>query len=142
MNRPNDRFQSIAPEEIEVGKAYTLTINPEKVTGDLVSDYKHIKKIVQGYSHIRHLEMKLFPEYSKFGKLHAHGTFKCNDVEAIVRFYEHMPALKKEATFKIDHLKTERVSEKYETWAQYCLKNKHLMKPVLNNRGLHYAITP
>lgn len=146
MNRPingkSQRYESIPPEAMEVAKAYTFSINPTVCTGDLTSDYKILTKLIRTFLDIRGLEMAVFPEYSFHGKLHAHGSFKCNNVIAIGRFYEKLYQLRSKCSYEVDFMSETRISDKYADWSEYCFKCKHIMNPLLKSVGLPYKITP
>jgi len=126
--KPSFDVKLVAPEDIEVGKEYSITINPN-------DDHQHWNDIdriskVQAYLHAH---LKDYPnswivsqmEISRNGRLHIHGTIKFTSLDAIKKFYLFgIHVWLKTMNIEIDTIDTE---EDMEYWTDYIIKSKHLI---------------
>ena len=86
--------------------------------------------IVQILKHVA--DITLYPEISKAGRYHMHGTILLNDS---FEFYSHViPLLKAVCNMDIDTIQDP------EYWYQYCTKDRYIMESGLEAYGLPYEI--
>lgn len=126
------------PEEILLNKTYSFTLSLD----DTCLMHKHAPKSFpeqykiyqQKLNLIRHskIEIITYPEISRNGRLHLHGTIKFLTYLSISEFY--LQFLNYPYSIEIDSIDDNKI------WDEYILKSKHIMKPLCDKYYLDYRI--
>jgi len=130
----NDRFKSVDPEDMVVGKEYAFTINPQVQPAEGKIDKPAVYLNV-GLSHLNmclgklaYSRLRLNLELSSTGRLHWHGIIIVDD---LIGFYTmDIARLMKFGSFDIheikDFVEMEGCKNKYKTWNSYVFKQSKL----------------
>lgn len=85
----------LKPEDVELETYYSMTINLNKLDGDLNKDYLRYKYCLMKYlSNIRYFEFKFYLELSPKGRYHIHGEICFIEYSSVLTFFEmlsHLP---------------------------------------------------
>lgn len=110
----------LAPENIELGQPYSLTINLKDSCDNIKDDYKHylyiISLLVKPYS-----EFCFNFELSCVGKLHIHGEIIFHSYTNVGQFYYKFGQLKNRMACELDTI------ENLGVWQDYCNKQNNVM---------------
>lgn len=120
----------ISPEEIILKTKYSFTINPndkrqyfENTEGVAFHRINKLKEFMeQELLEIPNVDIDIYMECSRNGRLHFHGTICFNTIDSIKTFY--ISKINQWLTFsniEIAELKDP------EIWLVYCTKSKHLI---------------
>lgn len=129
----HDRWTTVPPELVQVGSKYTFTLNPKEQHFGRECRfnfmYKHIFNILQC---LHSCDYVLYPEISKLGRIHYHGTIVINDV---VEFYVYdIPFLMDRFTFEIDTITDD------DKWTKYMTKQQAIMEPYAKTNKTPYKL--
>lgn len=130
-------------EEVSVGVAYALTLNIDHKTDTMPV---LVRKYCKWLNMITHLcEVSLYPELSKMGKLHYHGTISFKSILDIAEFYLNVPKFVEQGTVAMKvYFKTEEDDPKLtpeEVWTNYMLKQKVYMDALCRKWKVPYHLT-
>lgn len=121
---PQNGSKFIAPENVVVDRAYSITLNPsdnqyynEEVHNRFnlwtASVYTFLKTL-------KYCDLYLFPEISGKGRLHMHGLIK---IKLVAEFYAHDVArLQMFGNTEVDTVNDEAV------WEKYCTKQVNVLR--------------
>lgn len=124
------RNESLPLEDIDYNVKYSMTINMEKITGNIKTDYDHYNNQIRSCLDHPGIQYEFYYEFSPIGRLHVHGTLLFTTPIGIAMFYQNLHTLQKIATFSFDYLKDNDV------WDKYLQKQQHVMKPYFRALGL------
>lgn len=116
---------------------YSLTINPEKQFFNLNVRERTIKEVTYFINKIRpliepHANFTLYPEISKKGRFHYHGTIT---IHSVYGFHAYtLPRINNICMFEIDVINDD------EAWTTYCTKDTPIIKKYFNRLRLPYPI--
>lgn len=128
-------FSLIQPEEIELDTQYTLTINIADLHGQFDIDHNRLYVYVQKYIRRKGIEFRLYPEYSKKGRLHLHGIITFKTGNAIMDFYASVMEQTYKSMMEIDTI------EDIQTWSEYITKQEKYMRPYCEKKRTIYEFT-
>lgn len=127
-----------APEDALQSKDYCFTINP-KVTlhylgaQAVIEQYRLLVQLLTIFPSV--YDFRIYIEFSKLGKLHAHGWLAIQKIDAF--YAEVVPFLEKRCTIAIkENFDDAEVDKKYKTWKDYCKKAYHIWSPYLEEKGM------
>jgi len=134
-----DKNSKILPlEKLHVGQFYALTINPAlQLTGDFpqVRFREVIKEVLKYITPNLMGDVVLRPELStKKQNIHFHGWIRFRTDHSILRFYMNLSKIMEKCQIEIDTIGN------FMIWYLYCVKQRHLMKPLFNQIGEQYKI--
>lgn len=146
----------IAPEDIKLDTAYTLTINPDYQANDKKKRFETFKKNMLSFLRT-YLPgtWRMNIEMSDTGRLHLHGVIQFTSWEETYLFYEYMFRTKhtrihtfkfgtiydNDEVFEKDQKGNFKVkNDKYPSWDAYCKKQEKYLKklgydPVLKSNS-------
>ena len=127
----NYKIKNIQLEDMKIDTIYALTINAEKITGQLQKDYKEYTNILKALFDPGMIDYQVYFEYSPSGRLHLHGVFKVHEWIQIGQLYNSLHTVGKTSSIKIDTI------DDKDTWLEYCKKQRHVMQPYMNYYKLH-----
>lgn len=122
-------------ELINTNDTYTFTVNYGDLSGDFCADYdKTLRALHKHLGHIDGLDFYLYPEYSKNGRLHFHGTIGFDTGLSIALFYEALFRFKDHFACEVDTIKDT------EKWQDYIGKNSTFMKLICEKWSRKYKV--
>lgn len=124
---------NIQPDKIIVGQEYALTVNADKVSGNLQKDIETYLIIVKAITNHK-TDLLLLPELSKTGRLHYHGKIKFNDEKSIGEFYLILHRNRSAYNCLIKPI------EDMKKWEEYIIKQRFFMKPLMEAHCLKYRL--
>lgn len=127
----NYKNKCIPLEDIKLGEPYAISINADKITGDIQKDYKQYTNILYNLFDCSNIDYEVYFEFSPIGKLHLHGIFMVHSLKDIGELFQRMHNVYKLCASEIDSV------DDLEKWLKYCQKQRHVMKPYLNKYKLH-----
>lgn len=117
------RWACIAPEKVEPTEDYTFSINPDKqfdnAKGRLKLVQNEVCKILSLLGDSKTYSFELYPELSRGGRLHWHGTIRITNVLA---FFTNIIRIRDFCTYELDTI------EDPDKWDEYSKKGKGYMK--------------
>lgn len=148
---PYQKAQHVAPkiEDIKEGEIMAITLNPSKehdptkhVMVFIKSQYNYLSE----HSETGGYKLLLFPESSPLGRIHFHGYIVIDNL--LNWLTKGVILLKDLNSFAIkkffDTDKPQDEDEEHlsgtEKWMKYCIKQKHIFKPLFDNNTLDYPI--
>lgn len=129
------KYVSLNIEDIVEHTRYAFSYNPQQQFEDQVDRFCHFYKYIEElfYSLKSTCNITLYPEISKLGRLHVHGTIK---ILKPLEFYLHtIKTLMKHGTFEIDIINDDA------KWQEYCTKQKTYLEAECKDYKLPYPIT-
>lgn len=123
---PFNKTHILSPEQIDVDKEYTFTVSPnddyqfwnDKQSERLKKATNHMTYIARQYMN---LDLCLYVDVSRNGRIHWHGTIRFKTRLSIKEFYtEIIHELLTKHQIEMDTIKD------LEIWLSYCTKVKHL----------------
>ena len=138
-NWNNRKHKNPSPEEIVKSQWYAFTYNPEvqplrpNFQLDLITWHNGMDNI---FKSLKYCEIKLRPELSQGSRWHYHGQIQINE---IMKFYIFdLPVLRENGAYEIDSMSEVKISEKYNSWEDYCKKQEKMMKDICTEYGIPY----
>lgn len=120
---------NLAPEELVLDRTYALTINASKITSNFKGNVERYIEIVKLLM-LHNTMINVYPELSRKGRLHYHGTITFTKLLGISNFYFQLYNL----TDKVNVLIRE--IDDGNKWNAYCQKQRDVMEAAC----IHYAI--
>lgn len=97
----NARYKSIAPEDFQPRIPYAFTLNIKELDGKTIG--KRVFEYFNILAKLKYITYELWFEFSKVGKLHAHGLMKIRNSTDIANFFAFdMCVLTTDFAFEID----------------------------------------
>ena len=129
-------FSVLPPEEILIDTQYTLTVNIADLHGQFDIDHSRLYHYAQRYlKGVAGLEYRLYPEYSKRGRLHLHGIIEFKKEISIMCFYDNMMDMLSKSSIEID-----TISE-MQKWSEYIVKQEKYMRRYCEKKHVIYEFT-
>lgn len=136
---PHQKYSCIKPEDIECGKEYSFSFNPEdqpkfeRFYNMKLNTLRTFSEENEKIFHLlRYCDVKVYLEISSKGRFHYHGYIK---IEHIPKFIIHdLAKLRSVGTYEIDMIKSP------ETWWQYVSKQRHFMLDYAKQNDMKYEI--
>lgn len=123
-------------EEVVLGTQYTLTINIAASDGIFTIDHDELYRFCQVYlKGTAGVIFRLYPEYSRTGRLHLHGYIQFETERSVVRFYERIPRMMKECKMEIDTIGD------IQKWTAYVTKQQRFIEPYCMSEKRIYEFT-
>lgn len=127
------RNESLAPEEIVPEQTYALTFSPPDDRRGFDTAYKGLQRILREFAH-HQIDIVMYPEYSKLGRLHMHGMITFNTPIGVMQFYDKLAKVRDLCTFKLDHINDGL------KWLTYIRKQEPHMKPYCQMKEVPYKL--
>lgn len=136
MPKPNNACDLIAPENIVLGETYTFNLSHSENSGNILKDYKTYETLCTESFYVNlGIKYELFFELSARGRLHMHGVIVFVSTTGIARFYQNLYNVLKVCRVEIDTIGDNKI------WKDYLTKQRHIMKPYLNELKLQYKFS-
>lgn len=139
VNKVRPRNGILNMEDISIHSIYTLTINPENKL-QCFNSHTRVNDCLKELDHVLFYikNCELYPELSKTGRLHYHGTIWFNSTDEIINFYLNLPHTLKKCTIEIDTISNKDVWDDYCTkqirFHEYFVKMTYQMIPIQRGR--------
>lgn len=131
------KLNSPSPEQIQVHKMYSITINPsdhlqhfdEEVlkVRFAACDRDFYNLVIRNVLFHKDLRYKLYPEINKNMRWHLHGWIYFSRYDSIIQFYHAIKQIVGDFQIEIDTISD------FPQWYLYCVKTRHLMEPLSVN---------
>lgn len=125
------RIKLLSPEDIELHKNYSITIN-------LADTYEDVIQNIHAYNHliyklISYVDIEYYFEYSKMYRLHIHGKIIFTTYSNILYFYKIITQNKDKLSIEVDTI------EDLTTWNNYCVKQSSAISEYFEDHEyVHY----
>lgn len=121
-----NKHNALSPDKLQLATAYTFTISPcdtvYRNKEQLKDKIMILRQLLYDNFNLFGVKYRLFPELSKTGRLHAHGTIKFNDYVGIALLYNTLYNVRDIVTYELDTINDPAL------WSEYIIKNKSNMK--------------